>query len=334
MGEEQRAAQRIDLPEPVPAKIGDADARIVDVSLIGCRIEHAERLAMGAAMPIRFTWRGENIALNAKVARTEMRSIGGRMMYSTGLQFAASVDESPEAVRRIMASLVKTSVADKPAAEVPIFFERAPFFRHDEEEEAPKAPPPPPVQPPKPQPAPKPQVAAPKPAAPKPQAPPPAPPPIQAPIPAPAPVTAAAIALGEEMPEISGPDFELDLNPTATPTHYDFDAAPAVASQSFELEGEDIGLSFEHEVHEMPSSPSFELEVEEAPRYVRCSFENGAWSVEQTSEPKQPREGFTIADPGDQREIDQFCKTYEYADPETRRMIRVSCELMIAQQRM
>ena len=123
MGEEQRAAQRIDLSEPVPAKIGDVEATIVDLSLIGGRIEHAERLSMGASMTLKFKWRGEDVSQKAKIARTEMRSVDGKMMYSTGVQFAPSVDEAPEPIRKIMASLVKTSVASKPAAEVPIFFD-------------------------------------------------------------------------------------------------------------------------------------------------------------------------------------------------------------------
>lgn len=298
MGQEQRAAQRIDLPEPVPAKIGDIEAKIVDVSLVGSRIEHAERVSMGATMPLRFNWRGEAMLLKVKVTRTEMRSIGGRMMYSTGVQFASSVDESPEAVRKIMASLVKTSVADKPPAEVPIFFERAPFFRDEEPHE--------------PKPAAKPAHAAPK--------------------AAPAPAAAFAMGDGEPVAEVAGPDFELDFTPTAAATHYDFDIAPAVASQSFELEGETL-LSVDDIAIPDVASRSFELDAEEAkPVFARCLFEDGKWSIERTAEPKQPREGFTIVDPGDQREIDQFCKTYEYADPETRRMIRVSCELMIAQQ--
>ena len=49
------------------------------------------------------------------------------------------------------------------------------------------------------------------------------------------------------------------------------------------------------------------------------------------SDPKQPREGFTMIDPEDDAELDEFCKTYEVADPETRRMIRVSFEVGIAQ---
>ena len=38
-----------------------------------------------------------------------------------------------------------------------------------------------------------------------------------------------------------------------------------------------------------------------------------------------------MIDPGDDAEVDEFCKTYEVADPETRRMIRVSFEVGIAQ---
>ena len=68
-------------------------------------------------MPLRFNWRGEAMLIKAKVARTETRSVGGKMVYSTGVQFAPSVDGSPDAVRKIMASLVKTSAAAKPAAE-------------------------------------------------------------------------------------------------------------------------------------------------------------------------------------------------------------------------
>lgn len=303
MGEEQRAAQRIDLPEPVPAKIGDVEAKILDVSLVGCRIEHAERLAIGAVMPLRFAWRGEQVQITAKVARTELRSVSGRMTYSTGLQFATSVDTSPDAVRRIMTSLVKTSVSERPPAELPVFFERAPFFRDDTPDE--------------------------KPARPAARTPPPPPP---APAPAPAAVPAVAMAMGDGEIDVGGPSFELDLNPAAATTHFDFHDEPAVASRSFELEGEEppVVQVVQIEEHDVPDSQSFELEAERHERYVRCTYEGSKWTVEQTHEAKQPREGFTIVDPGDQREIDQFCKTYQYADPDTRRMIRVSCELMIA----
>ena len=125
------------------------------------------------------------------------------MVYSTGVQFAPSVDESPDAVRKIMASLVKTSAAAKPAAEVPIFFERARFPRRgagrtEAGTPAPKAPPAPKVAPPLPPP----------------------------PQPHPAPAIALAMGDGEPVVEIGGPDYELDFTPTASPTHYDSTSRP------------------------------------------------------------------------------------------------------------
>jgi hypothetical protein len=291
VGEEQRAAQRIDLAEPVPAKVGDVEATMVDISLVGCRIQHFDRLAIGATIPLQFSWRGEPVRITVKVARTELRSVAGRMAYSTGLQFATSVDSSPDAVLRIMASLVKTSVAEREPEEVPIFFERAPFFREEEE------------------------------------TPPPAPPRR----PSPAAVPAKTVAPSAVEIEAGGPSFELDFGPADAAAQFDA-VEPAIASRSFELETTD-GLSEVEEEQESAPAPSFELEPEAKERYVQCTLENGKWTVHQTMEPKQPREGFTIVDPGDQREIDQFCRSYEYADPDTRRMIRVSCELTIAQPR-
>ena len=65
--------------------------------------------------------------------------------------------------------------------------------------------------------------------------------------------------------------------------------------------------------------------------YVECTLSGGKWMKRRVSDPKQPREGFTMIDPEDDAELDEFCKTYEVADPETRRMIRVSFEVGIAQ---
>ena len=50
-------------------------------------------------------------------------------------------------------------------------------------------------------------------------------------------------------------------------------------------------------------------------------------------DPKQPLQGFTMLAPDSDEEIDDFCRTFEVADPETQRMIRLSFELAIAQER-
>ena len=66
--------------------------------------------------------------------------------------------------------------------------------------------------------------------------------------------------------------------------------------------------------------------------YVQCIYrEDGGWDKIPTTDPKQPISGFTMLTPDDAKEVDDFCRTYEMADPETQRMIRLSFELGIAQ---
>jgi hypothetical protein len=214
--EQRRNAERITLKEPIVAKIGDMEVRIIEISLIGGRIEHIGRLAMNANVTLHFRWSGEKIQLRAKVARTEMRSVSGKTGYSSGVDFAKTPEEAPATLQRIIASFLQ------------------------------KAEPPPP---------------------------PPPPPPV--------------FAASTPVPFL--PDIDDDF--------------------------EEIGA-----------------EAEVLP-YVRCVWEEEQWVKDRTRDPKQPMQGFTMLAPESEDEIDDFCRTYEVADPETQRMIRLSFELAIAQDR-
>jgi hypothetical protein len=70
----------------------------------------------------------------------------------------------------------------------------------------------------------------------------------------------------------------------------------------------------------------------EIPPYVRCTWVEDQWVKERVTDPKQPMVGFTMFAPEDESEIDDFCRTYEVADPDTQSMIRLSFELSIARQ--
>lgn len=212
--DQKRNAERLVLKEPIKASIGDGEARITEISLIGGRIEHVARLSMNSTVTLHFRFKGQDVKLKAKIARTEMKTIDGKLGYSSGVDFAKSPEEAPPELRRLMAGLV--------------------------EPEAPVTQPPPLIQPG-----------------------------------APAPF----IAYDDEVEEIE-----------------------AAA-----------------EVNEMP--------------YVQCVWEDEAWVTTRTEDPRQPRNGFTMIAPADEGEIVDFCRTYEVADPETQRMIRLSFELAIAQYR-
>jgi hypothetical protein len=234
--EQRRYAERITLKEPIVAMISDMEARIVEISLIGGRIEHVGRLNMNSAVTLQFRWQGESVKLKAKIARTEMRSIGGKMGYSSGVDFAKSAAEAPVILQRIVASFIEPESIPLPE---------------------PAAPPP--------------KTAAPK-----------SKPPAAAPAPA-------------------------KRQPIST--------EPAPFLPDIDDEVEEIS------------------EASEVLPYVECAWVEEQWVKRRTREPKQPRQGFTMLAPDSDEEIDEFCKTFEVADPETQRMIRLSFELAIAKDR-
>ncbi len=128
---EQRGAVRLPLPSAIPATLADANARIVEISLIGVRVEHSARMVMGSTVPLEFIYRSQQIRLLSKVARCEFQTIKGGAGYVSGLQFCASIFESPVPVRQIVASLVEEVMA-------PSLWSRArtdsvPFMRSDDE---------------------------------------------------------------------------------------------------------------------------------------------------------------------------------------------------------
>jgi hypothetical protein len=235
--EQRRYAERITLKEPIVAMISDMEARIVEISLIGGRIEHVGRLSMNSAVTLQFRWQGESVKLKAKIARTEMRTIGGKMGYSSGVDFAKSAAEAPVILQRIVASFIEPESIPLPE---------------------PPAPPPPKAAPPKPKPA------------------------------------AAAPAPSKRQP---------------------ISTEPAPFLPDIDDEVEEIS------------------EAAEVLPYVECAWVEEQWVKRRTREPKQPLQGFTMLAPESDEEIDEFCKTFEVADPETQRMIRLSFELAIARDR-
>lgn len=139
--QDRRQAERFPLPKKANATFGGFEARIVEVSLIGCQIEHTDRIAPRSHLPLRFKWRGEQVRLEATVMRSEMRSIGGKPAYASGLSFCDSADQSPPVIRQIVRWLADAAKAaahvEDPEPVVAPPAGSAPFLRVDEEEPEP-----------------------------------------------------------------------------------------------------------------------------------------------------------------------------------------------------
>ena len=61
--------------------------------------------------------------------------------------------------------------------------------------------------------------------------------------------------------------------------------------------------------------------------WVTYRLLNGSWTIEPSDTPTQPLNGFTVAAYEDEVELESLCQTWETADTEGRRLIRLVAEL-------
>src|SRR5262249_49477535 len=61
--------------------------------------------------------------------------------------------------------------------------------------------------------------------------------------------------------------------------------------------------------------------------YITYRLQSGKWTSELSDTPTQPLNGFTVAAYEDEQELESLCRTWETADSEGRRLIRLVAEL-------
>lgn len=86
-----RRVQRIHLPEPLIARLGAAQVVLVDISLLGARIEHHTPLVAGARSRLVFRWDDEEISTDCRIVRSRLERFStgadGLTVYHSGLEF-------------------------------------------------------------------------------------------------------------------------------------------------------------------------------------------------------------------------------------------------------
>lgn len=91
MTEERRAAPRYAVPEGVTAEIGGVSAKLIELSMVGARIEHFDRFPLTAPQ-LTITWNGQKAMVPVRVARSEIVARrGSKLVYQSGL-FILSLD--------------------------------------------------------------------------------------------------------------------------------------------------------------------------------------------------------------------------------------------------
>src|SRR3954453_10899998 len=100
MDRERRQAERSKLPEPLPVRIGVTAGRLLDLSMIGARVEHEEKLTVGSSVDLEL----QGVRFKGRVARSEISGRkGGTLIYQSGIHFPELDAETSGVIASILA---------------------------------------------------------------------------------------------------------------------------------------------------------------------------------------------------------------------------------------
>lgn len=113
-GEERREFQRLRLEVPLPGTFGADAVTIVEVGVLGARVQHAAPLAV-ARGELRFSEGGSDIVMRAEVVRTldANQTRYTDAAFVSGLRFIAAVGESGDHLRAMLSRLVVLAIEDR-----------------------------------------------------------------------------------------------------------------------------------------------------------------------------------------------------------------------------
>src|ERR1051325_514491 len=93
-----RRVQRVHLAQPVVARLGASQVVLVDISVLGARVEHHTPLAAGNRAHLTFRWDDSEIVADCRVVRSRLErfSVGsdGLTVYHSGLEFQDLVPDT------------------------------------------------------------------------------------------------------------------------------------------------------------------------------------------------------------------------------------------------
>jgi hypothetical protein len=134
-----RRVQRVHLSLPVTGRFGANQVVVVDISVLGARIEHHNPLgtATGGDANLSFVLEDEQIAVDCRVVRSRLErfSVGadGLTVYHSGLEFLDPANETRIKLKQIIGRFIARALDEQKAnarGVVPTSVDKMPIFRH------------------------------------------------------------------------------------------------------------------------------------------------------------------------------------------------------------
>jgi hypothetical protein len=112
-GEERREFQRLRLPTPLSGAFADTDVTIVEVGVLGARIQHPARFNIDRG-ELKFTFNSD-IVMRCEVVRTfeAAQTRYPDAGFVSGVRFVAAIGESGDHLRAMLSELVVRAIEDR-----------------------------------------------------------------------------------------------------------------------------------------------------------------------------------------------------------------------------
>ena len=117
--QERRRYGRIRLDEPLAARFGETRAKVIELSIVGFRIAHEGRLAVGEHRPLLVDWQGTSIVLGCSLVRSTLwrlaKKMGELSIYHSGLRIVESSRESFDQLRELIGERILRALEEQKA---------------------------------------------------------------------------------------------------------------------------------------------------------------------------------------------------------------------------
>lgn len=112
-----RKVQRVHLAQPLIARLASTQVVLVDISVMGARVEHHVPLTAGAASRLAFEWNDEPITVDCRIVRSRLERFSagpdGLTVYHSGLLFEHLTSDSKARLKEMIASFIVRALEEQ-----------------------------------------------------------------------------------------------------------------------------------------------------------------------------------------------------------------------------
>lgn len=112
-----RRVERVHLAQPLVARLGATQVILVDLSVLGARVEHHVPLIAGAYSHLTFRWEDMTLAIDCRIVRSRLERFSagsdGMTIYHSGLEFENPPGETRTRLKQLLGGFIMRALEEQ-----------------------------------------------------------------------------------------------------------------------------------------------------------------------------------------------------------------------------